>query len=71
MSSLASMPKKPAKKTSKKAGKSIWMKNVLTRNIVIPFRSIGGNINQNIQKKCFMNGTLTWIISFKFVLSKC
>ena len=51
MSSLASMPKKPAKKTSKKAGKSIWMKNVLTRNIVIPFKSIGGNINQNIQKK--------------------
>ena len=51
MSSIASMSKKPAKKPSKKAGKSIWMKNVLTRNIVIPFKSIGGNINQNIQKK--------------------
>lgn len=51
MSSLTSMPKNPVKKTYKKSGKSIWMKNVLTRNIVIPFKSIGGNINKNIQKK--------------------
>ena len=48
---MSSILSKSKKKTSKKSGKSIWMKNVLTRNIVIPFSSIGGNINQNIQKK--------------------
>ena len=48
---MSSISSKPKKKSSKKSGKSIWMKNVLTRNIVIPFSSIGGNINQNIQKK--------------------
>ena len=50
MSSIASMSKKPVKKSSKR-GKSLWMKNVLTRNIVIPFKSIGGNIIEIIKKK--------------------
>ena len=50
MSSIASMSKKPAKKASKR-GKSLWMKNVLTRNIVIPFKSIGANIIEIIKKK--------------------
>ena len=50
MSSIASMSKKPVKKASKR-GKSLWMKNVLTRNIVIPFKSIGGNIIEIIKKK--------------------
>ena len=49
MSSIASMQKKPVKKTSKK-GKSLWMKNVLTRTIVLPFKSIGGNIVEIIKK---------------------
>ena len=31
--------------------KGIWMKNVLTRKIVLPFKSIGNNIRENIQKK--------------------
>ena len=49
MSSIASMSKKP-KKSSKK-GKSLWMKNVLTRTIILPFQSIGGNIVEIIKKK--------------------
>ena len=49
MSSIASMSKKP-KKSSKK-GKSLWMKNVLTRSIILPFKSIGGNIVEIIKKK--------------------
>ena len=50
MSSNPSMSKKPVKRTAKR-GKSLWMKNVLTRNIVIPFKSIGGNIIEIIKKK--------------------
>lgn len=49
MSSIASMSKKP-KKSSKK-GKSLWMKNVLTRTIILPFQSIGANIVEIIKKK--------------------
>ena len=50
MSSNPSMSKKPVKRTAKR-GKSLWMKIVLTRNIVIPFKSIGGNIIEIIKKK--------------------
>ena len=54
MSSIASMQKKPGKKMSKK-GKSLWMKNVLTHTIVLPFKSIGGNIVEIIKKKLEAN----------------
>ena len=47
--------------TQKKSGKGkirknkikrgIWMKNVLTRKILLPFYSVGGNIRENIQEK--------------------
>ena len=47
MSSIVSMQKKPVKKR----GKSLWMKNVLTRTIILPFKSVGGNIIQIIKKK--------------------
>ena len=50
MSSTVSMSKKPAKKPTKR-GKSLWMKNVLTRTIILPFQSIGGNIIEIIKKK--------------------
>ena len=46
MSSIVSMQKKPVKKR----GKSLWMKNVLTRTIILPFKSVGGNIIQIIKK---------------------
>lgn len=49
MNSIQSVQKNP-RKTSKK-GKGIWMKNTLTRNIVLPFKSIGSNIIEIIQKK--------------------
>tara|TARA_B100000886_G_C20403900_1_gene483809 strand:+ start:319 stop:882 length:564 start_codon:yes stop_codon:yes gene_type:complete len=47
MSSIVSMQKKPVKRR----GKSLWMKNVLTRTIILPFKSVGGNIIQIIKKK--------------------
>ena len=31
--------------------KGIWMRNMLTRRIVLPFKSIGNNIRENIKKK--------------------
>jgi len=31
--------------------RGIWMKNVLTRKILLPFKSIGNNIRENIQTK--------------------
>jgi DNA-directed RNA polymerase subunit E'/Rpb7 len=31
--------------------KGIWMRNMLTRRIVLPFKSVGNNIRENIQKK--------------------
>jgi len=47
--------------THKKSGKGkirknkikrgIWMKNVLTRKILLPFYSVGSNIRENIQEK--------------------
>ena len=30
--------------------KGIWMRNMLTRKIVLPFKSVGNNIRENIQK---------------------
>ena len=38
------------KPKTRKRGKGIFMKNVLTRNISIPFNSIGSNIKLNIKK---------------------
>ena len=36
---------------SKKGKKDIWMLNVLTRRMLLPFYSIGNNIRENIQDK--------------------
>ena len=47
MSSIVSMQKKPLKRR----GKSLCMKNVLTRTIILPFKSVGGNIIEIIKKK--------------------
>ena len=34
-----------------KINRGIWMKNVLTRKILLPFYSVGSNIRENIQEK--------------------
>tara|TARA_B110001452_G_scaffold266669_1_gene274160 strand:+ start:547 stop:1122 length:576 start_codon:yes stop_codon:yes gene_type:complete len=34
-----------------KIKRGIWMKNVLTRKILLPFHSVGSNIRENIQEK--------------------
>ena len=34
-----------------KTKRGIWMKNVLTRKILLPFHSVGSNIRENIQEK--------------------
>ena len=34
-----------------KIKRGIWMKNVLTRKILLPFYSVGSNIRENIQEK--------------------
>ena len=34
-----------------KIKRGIWMKNVLTRKILLPFYSVGNNIRENIQEK--------------------
>ena len=39
------------KKRTKFKKKSIWMKNILTRKILLPFQNIGGNLKENILKK--------------------
>ena len=43
-STAASLPK------PRKRGKGIYMKNVLSRKISLPFKSIGSNIKVNIKK---------------------
>ena len=35
---------------SRKKGKGIFMKNILTRKISLPFQSIGSNVKANILK---------------------
>ena len=49
----SSISKKSVKGKIKKnrIKKGIWMQNVLTRRIYLPFESIGNNIRENIQKK--------------------
>ena len=49
----SSISKKTGKPKIKKnrIKKGLWMKNMLTRRIVLPFHSIGSNIRENIQKK--------------------
>ena len=37
------------KKTSRKYG--LYMANIITRNILLPFKSVGSNIKDNLQKK--------------------
>ena len=51
MSSISQAPssKKPKHK-SKKGGVGIYMKNVITRKIHLPFTSIGENIKENIEE---------------------
>ena len=49
---MSSVTKKPVKfKTKKRRKKDIWVKNVLTRKILLPFQSVGNNIRENIQIK--------------------
>ncbi len=49
----SSISKKTGKTKIKKnrIKKGLWMKNMLTRRILLPFHSIGSNIRENIQKK--------------------
>tara|TARA_Y100001936_G_C16033327_1_gene646990 strand:- start:1096 stop:1671 length:576 start_codon:yes stop_codon:yes gene_type:complete len=49
----SSISKKTGKTKIKKnrIKKGLWMKNMLTRRILLPFSSIGSNIRENIQKK--------------------
>ena len=58
MSSIVSMQKKPLKRR----GKSLWMKNVLTRTIILPFKSVGGNIIQIIKALSENPGTCVTIV---------
>jgi DNA-directed RNA polymerase subunit E'/Rpb7 len=49
---MSTVIKKPVKfKTKKRRKKDIWVKNVLTRKILLPFQSVGNNIRENIQIK--------------------
>ena len=50
---MSSSTKKPGKSKIKKnrLKKGIWMQNVLTRKILLPFHSVGSNIRENIQKQ--------------------
>tara|TARA_B100001093_G_scaffold514632_1_gene589103 strand:+ start:6393 stop:6968 length:576 start_codon:yes stop_codon:yes gene_type:complete len=50
---MSSIQKKTGKNKIKKnrIKKGLWMKNMLTRRILLPFHSIGSNIRENIQKK--------------------
>ena len=49
---MSTVIKKPIKfKTKKRRKKDIWVKNVLTRKILLPFQSVGNNIRENIQIK--------------------
>ena len=49
----SSIQKKTGKNKIKKnrIKKGLWMKNMLTRRILLPFHSIGSNIRENVQKK--------------------
>ena len=42
---------KSLKERTKKKSKSIYSKNMLTRKIVLPFTSIGGNLNEILKEK--------------------
>lgn len=42
---------KQTKDKSKRKGKSIYSKNILTRKIILPFTSIGGNLNNILKEK--------------------
>ncbi len=53
---MSTVIKKPVKfKTKKRRKKDIWVKNVLTRKILLPFQSVGNNIRENIQLKLEKN----------------
>ena len=39
------------KDKSKRKNKSIYAKNMLTRKIILPFTSIGGNLNEILKQK--------------------
>ena len=42
---------KSVKERTKKKSKSIYSKNMLTRKIVLPFTSVGGNLNEILKEK--------------------
>ena len=54
---MSSSAKKKIKFKKKKIKRDIWMKNVLTRKIILPFQSVGSNIKENIikilEKECY------------------
>lgn len=43
------MSSKEHKKRTKRRIKNIWMKNILTRKVVVPFKLVGNNIQENIK----------------------
>ena len=48
---MSSITKKAGKSKIKKnrIKKGLWMKNMLTRRILLPFHSVGSNIRENIK----------------------
>ena len=50
MSKTTSSTKPNNTNKNKKRGLGIYMKNVITRKINIPFNAIGGNIKENIEE---------------------
>lgn len=43
------MSSKDQKKRTRRRIKNIWMKNILTRKVVVPFKLVGHNIQENIK----------------------
>jgi len=50
MASIAQAPSSKKVKRKSKKGVGIYMKNVITRKIHLPFTSIGENIKENIEE---------------------
>ena len=46
-----SVKEKSVKEKSKRKSKSIYVKNMLTRKIILPFTSVGGNLNSILKQK--------------------
>ena len=46
---------KSVKERTKRKSKSIYSKNMLTRKIVLPFTSVGGNLNEILKEKLILS----------------